>query len=160
MVRAILGWALVSLGGVLLAGCGGSSTINTVPVSGTVTNNGAPLEGADVIFHPTTESGQSASGRTDAQGKFTLRTYVSPSENPEGAIPGDYTVTVTKVESSSAGMTPEQMMEKMAAGGGPKSAPNFAAKSAIPEQYRDPQKSGLTAKVPEGGVEDLKFDLK
>jgi hypothetical protein len=159
MFKVTLGWPVAGVVVVLFAGCGAKSTVSTVPVSGTVTFNGAPLEGADVILHTTSEGGHNASGRTDSQGKFTLSTYISPSENPEGALPGSYKVSISKMEAST-GTTPEQMMQKMATGGGPKAAPDFEPKSAIPEKYRDPTTSGLTATVPEGGDQAMTIDLK
>jgi len=50
-----------------LAGCGGKPAgyPDTAPVNGTITLDGAPLEGASVSFSPV--DGRSSSGKTDAQ---------------------------------------------------------------------------------------------
>jgi len=58
-----------------IVGCGGStSTVATVPVTGTVTLDGKPVEGAAVSFAPKTKGCRAAFGRTDASGKFKLTT--------------------------------------------------------------------------------------
>lgn len=58
---------------VLLCGCGPSRP-TTVPVSGTVLLDGEPVESAAVIFS-SVEGGRPATGITDAQGRFRLRTF-------------------------------------------------------------------------------------
>ncbi len=69
-----------------LTGCGASY----VPVNGVVKLDGAPVEGATVVF--TTEDGNhSFSGFTDANGEFSLGGGAKP-----GALPGTYKVTVVK----------------------------------------------------------------
>src|SRR5438094_249318 len=70
---------------------------DVVPVSGRVTLNGKPLAGADVIFQPrgNTEAprpaGTGSIGRTDEQGRFSLR-MVKPDQ--PGAVVGDHSVTI------------------------------------------------------------------
>ena len=76
----------------VVLGCSGHpDRPETYPVSGTVLLNGKPLEGADVAFYPKTTgpASKSAGGRTDAQGLFSLQTYFSPTDNPEGALAGE-----------------------------------------------------------------------
>lgn len=85
---------------ILLAACGGCGgreyeTIPTFPVSGQVTVNGAPAQGAIVTLHPETPQPGTKyplmpSGKVNAEGAFQLTTY----EGPDGAPPGDYTVTI------------------------------------------------------------------
>lgn len=81
---------MVALAGVGLSamGCGGSKR-TLVPVTGTVMYNNAPVEGATVTF---SSSSITAFDSTDAEGKFSLKT-----RQGEGAEPGKYTVTVSKV---------------------------------------------------------------
>lgn len=62
----------VSLLTLQLTGCG---RVNDQPelgqVTGTVTLDGAPLKGIEVVFFP--DSGRPARGKTDAEGKYELR---------------------------------------------------------------------------------------
>src|SRR5687768_4724922 len=82
----------------LLAGCGDKSVAGRPPVypaSGQVVYKGQPLEGAFVSFTPTEGKTHGASGRTDAEGRFTLTTF----DPGDGAPAGRYRVTVTKAKS-------------------------------------------------------------
>src|SRR5713226_3122156 len=94
MMRVIrLGGSALVLAAVLAgSGCGGAKKL--VKVEGKVTLDGAPLDGAMVKFMPQGGSGQPATGLTGTDGKFRLTTYVTG----DGALPGDYSVTITKVE--------------------------------------------------------------
>lgn len=76
----------------IAAGCDGRSV---VPVSGRVTLNGLPLNNAVVLFQPFDRDnpGTGSSGRTDADGRFTLR-QIHP-DRP-GAWPGWHHVTITR----------------------------------------------------------------
>jgi hypothetical protein len=85
----------------LLNGCSGKLPI--VPVSGTVTLDGKPLEGFQVFFQPihgeTSKPMLTASGLTNAHGKFTLKTV---EENPrKGVSVGEYRVTIGWVDPDS-----------------------------------------------------------
>lgn len=59
-----------------------------------VTQDGAPLEGADVIFHAQDEANKkyTPSGRTNEKGEAKIKTY-----GFEGVPAGEYKVTVTKL---------------------------------------------------------------
>jgi hypothetical protein len=80
----------------LFAGCHGR--VATVPVSGRVRLGGEPLAGATVIFQPvadpesTTAPASGSAGKTDADGRYTLR-LIAPDQ--PGAVPGKHTVTIT-----------------------------------------------------------------
>ena len=66
-----------------------------VAVSGIITLDGAPLHGAIVWFYPMEPGGRSAAaGRTDATGRFSLKTLRKNRYAISGALPGYYTVTV------------------------------------------------------------------
>lgn len=156
-------WALF---GVILAvvagleGCG-SGRPKTVPVTGVVTLDGKPIEGANVTFYPDTGEtagagaqqkkadgpGRPATGTTDKDGKFTLKTF----EPGDGALPGKYKVAIIKKEVTgfladkdglSGGIAPEGVKENW----------------IIPPKYADPNKSGLTAEV-KSGMQPLEFKL-
>lgn len=81
----------------LVAGCGPNGPA-VVPVSGRVTLDGAPLVGATLTFQPITDGSPTSTtaavgsyGRTDAEGKYTLR-LIDPDQ--PGAIVGKHTVTI------------------------------------------------------------------
>ena len=71
-------------------GC--SSSNKPVEVNGVVLLDNEPVAEATVLFIPDGNVGQPAHGMTDENGKFQLTTF---KEN-DGAIPGNYKVTVTK----------------------------------------------------------------
>jgi hypothetical protein len=130
----------------LLAGC--DSGPKLVPAGGTVTYNGKPVPGADVVFMP--DAGSSPSiGRTSDDGRFTLSTGGKP-----GVPPGGHKVAITAVrqkravsEAESIGMTSEQI------------AANH--ESIIPIKYNNLISSGLTASVADKSQNnEFAFDLK
>jgi hypothetical protein len=78
-----------------LAGCFGPKepfVPDLVPVTGKVTYHGNPVVGAYVAFHPVgpTDVAEAAFGETNSSGQFTLKMQ----DYGEGAIPGEYVVTV------------------------------------------------------------------
>jgi hypothetical protein len=118
------------------AGCSGSGLSGTAPVTGKVTYNGQPVEGAVVSFLGEGEGARVATAISGAGGAYELMTV-----DEEGAMPGKYAVTVTKSE---AAVGASQSMEEAA-----KSlAPPPVAKELLPAKYGDP------AQTP------LKFDVK
>jgi len=154
MPRLILAFAfwMFCLAG---SGCSSGSAIpKAFIVTGTVNYQGKPVDGAEVTFTPVTESKdtRAASGKTGADGKFTLKTYYDPQHELTGAIPGEYAVTVTKKDSS--GPSQAEMMEMMKAG-----KPVPAPKDALPAKYATPQQSGLQRSVKAGEKNDFPLDL-
>ncbi len=73
-----------------LAGCGGDQ-FPVVPVTGTITLNGAPLEGALVEFQPLDMQGSPSYGATDAAGKYELVF----SQSRKGAWVGEHVVRIS-----------------------------------------------------------------
>ena len=142
------------LGGVVLIlatiGCGGTKLPNAVSVSGTVAYQGKPVAGAQIVLINADEKGKPASGVTDAQGSFSVQTYVDATQ-VKGAMPGSYKVTVTKTEQST--LSSEEMM-KAAAGGKPASPKNL-----LPATYASPATTNLTAEVKQGKTVSLKLEL-
>src|SRR5262245_38938119 len=88
-VSLVAGLILLSALG---AGCGGKYT--PVPVSGVVTLDGAPVEGATVLFYAVGDEkdGRPAHGTTNKAGEFRLSTL----GKEDGALPRRYKVVVTK----------------------------------------------------------------
>lgn len=139
----------------LLSGCGNSDTgkekrpARTI-VSGVVSLKGAVVEGATVTLHPA-QKGHGAFGVTDKAGKFTLGTF----EKNDGAVPGEYKVSIKKIEAASSGSQP-----KPDDPGYDPNAPEVPPKNLLPEKYADFNSSGLTATVGSSSISDLKFDLQ
>jgi len=68
------------------------SVEGAVRIAGTVTLDGAPVAGINVILHPRNRGeGQEAGGMTDHRGRFTVTTGNDPIGR--GAVPGEYDVT-------------------------------------------------------------------
>jgi hypothetical protein len=142
-----------------------NSNLGTVPVSGTVKLNGQAEDGAVVSLSPKDAGLRVAVGKTDASGNFQLMTQ----EPGDGAMPGNYLVTITKSEGAPAPAaapgsgTPTDFNNtasldaaykaKEAAGGTP------PPKDLLPAKHKNPTTSGLTAEIPPGGRKDLNFEL-
>ena len=140
-VRVVL---CVALFPVAFAGCDNSvAGPATVAVTGTVSSGGTPLEGANVIFHPIVESGQTLASQsvTDAQGRFEMSTHVGAGKFKPGIVPGKYAVAITKLDTASIATT---------------LAP---PKDLLPKKYAHPKTSGLVAEVIEGQENEFEFAL-
>jgi mannose-6-phosphate isomerase-like protein (cupin superfamily) len=94
-------------------------------VSGTVTFNGEPLSNAVLTF--VSRKGLAATGVTDKQGRYVLTTF----EENDGAVPGQYRVTIATRSAPSSKRTRD-------------------ASATIPAKYSNPQTSELECEVREG----------
>jgi hypothetical protein len=142
--------ALCFLAILAICGCGPTNP-STTPVTGTVTYNGSPVEGATVAFTPTSDAGHVATGVTDSAGKFALTTF----EKGDGAVVGSYTVAISKTETT-GGMTADEEHEAVNAGQEVKEAETI---QYLPAKYSNAATSGLTAEFTEGGSNDFTFPL-
>jgi hypothetical protein len=102
-VRLLLSFVFVFLL-ITLQGCGGRSY---APVSGTVTLDGKPVAKAVVTFIPlpdpgSKEAGDSASGKTNEKGEYTLQTY-TPRGMKDGAQVGKHKVSISQQETRGEG---------------------------------------------------------
>lgn len=90
------GWLLMAflLGFIGLVGCG-SAGPDVQMISGVVTLDGRPVNGATVIFVPEAD-GLMAAGRTNAEGLFVLNASVGKKFG-RGTTEGDYIVTLSKL---------------------------------------------------------------
>lgn len=151
---------------VLLTGCGGGGLeLDTVPVTGTVSQGDKPVEGARVTFSPE-GAGHAAAGVTDAAGKFTLTTVTSG----DGAVPGQYRVAITKYEQRTDTIAPgetdidaiyaaaEEAGEDLSGMGG-RGEDLSGPKNLLPMKYQDAATSGLSASVTADGENDFPFNL-
>jgi hypothetical protein len=131
---------------VCLAGCDRGPKL--VPVTGIVKYKSAAVPGADVVFVPEGD-GQTAIGRSDEQGRFTLMTGGRP-----GALTGSYTVSITAArpkrtvsEAEAVAMSSEQIAANR--------------EDLVPVKYNNPISSGVTAKVEaDAKANEFVFDLK
>jgi hypothetical protein len=77
-----------------VAGCG-TSEPETVPVTGVVTLDGQPVDGAAVVLmSQVAGSGNAARAVTNADGTFTLATF----KDDDGVRPGQYKAIVKKAD--------------------------------------------------------------
>ena len=140
-----LPWAvIVTAFALTVSGCGGDGKVR---VSGVVTLDNQPIEGAIVTFIPTDkEKGAIAHGTTDKEGNFKLTT----TKPDDGAFPGEYKVTVVYAEGAEP---PPSKGLKEAFTGFEKaqSEKRKAAKYRIPGKFTDPNKTDLKQKVPADG---------
>ena len=140
-----------------LCGCGGSKTIK---VKGNVTFDGKPLPNSVVKFFPTKEGGREATGVTDGNGAFQLETF----SHADGALPGDYKVTVVYQEPVADTETPTlqkgQSMKTMwdATQKRMKEQQKKPPKFVIPAKYSDQKGTPLQQKVPPDGP--VLFELR
>ena len=117
-----------------LPGCG-DGLPERVPVSGLVVYRDEPVAGAHVVFTPS--NARPASARTDADGRFMLRTF----QPADGAVLGTHLVTISKF------------------GGGNPDDPYAPRQSVLPTKYRRTSTSGLLAEVTADGKNDFTFEL-
>ena len=140
---------------VLLAGCSkGPKLPKVAAVSGRVTYQGEPLSDAQITFNNTDQDGFAATGITDADGEYTLKTYIDATHELSGAVPGNYYVTFTKVEETGGSDMDQMKAASDAAAKGGVTGP----KSAIPERFGQPT-SAKKAKVEAGKPNTIDFQL-
>ena len=150
-----------------LAGCGTSGP-SLYQAGGTVKYKGTAVEGADVTF--VYDDGQSASGLTDAAGKFTL--VYAGSGGKKGTALGKGNFVVKKIKAEKVAGVPEgkqkmdptemmKLMQKKADENKPKEgapAPTGPA-NELPAKYADPKTSGLAREIKTSG-NDFALDLE
>jgi hypothetical protein len=136
-----------------LVGCsrgGGSGPFATV--SGTVKYNGAPVDGAKVLFVGTTESKEGRdqfSTITDSSGKY----MIAGVGKVPGIPPGMYKVVITKLTVKSGAKVPEDFdLTQLEMSG--------LGVNALPKEYGSPETTKLTATVEAGKNENMNFELK
>jgi hypothetical protein len=144
-------WILAGLVATVLPGCGGGPTL--VPVHGTVTINGKPLEGATVAFAPEQGNAVDTPGTdvTGPEGNYKLM-Y----QGRSGIAPGKYRVAISKLEAKAGVVIPENfkkdpMMAKMAG----------LTKETLPDSATGQATEGSFAReVKDSGDNQFDFDVK
>ena len=143
-VRLVMVTLLLSLG--TLTGCGPDRP-PLGDVSGTVTHDGEPLAQGTITFE--------VPGARPARGEIVDGKIVNLStyEAGDGVPVGAASVAITSTVQTSTVTEPSASDD---APGGPSGMPEY--KSLIPQEYANPQSSGLTATIEEG-ENALSFDL-
>ncbi len=136
----------------LVLGCG-KEAYQYVPVSGVVTMNNKPLPNVMVVFQPVgtgsnPNPGPGSSGKTDAQGRYTLKVVASSPR--DGAVVGRHKVQIYPPDGSE-----DLVIDKEV--GSPDDAPPSKPVPLVPSRYHD--MSTLTFEVPAGGTDQANFAL-
>ncbi|QDS90205.1 hypothetical protein EC9_44120 [Rosistilla ulvae] len=140
----------------LVAGCGDIGTwsdsrqVMLYPVSGIVTLDGQPVEGAQVIFQPAGESQQNllGTGETDASGRFSLVTV----QAGEGAVAGTHNVSVSKRVVTGVNTDADVDLEIF--------VPSVTEENQLPEIYNAFETSGLTFDVSDQQATEISIALE
>lgn len=140
--------------GVLAAGCGSDDGPDLVPAGGTVTYNGSTVPNATVSFVP--EAGAMATGVTDEQGKFSLKTA-----GKDGAVVAKHKVTIVALEGGTAAATemPDPAADPTAFAQAYEQASEKLEppKSLVPEKYTNTYGTTLSYDVTADG--ENQFDI-
>src|SRR5262249_45836482 len=145
LVRSAVFVALVAA-----VGCsGGGGQFATV--SGVVTQNNAPVDGAKVTFYSTVQAegqqGGVCSVLTDSSGKY----LISAVGNNPGLPPGMYKVTIVKLDQK-GNLPPDFDAGQMEASG--------MATNKLPKDYENLNTTKLSVTLEAGKNEHKDFDLK
>lgn len=136
-----------------LSGCGSEGGPETVSVSGKVSVDGKPIEGAQVNFF-SEEHNFVSTGVTDADGAYQL--YA-------GAVPGENKVWISKMPPGGPAGDPEEnpeidpgQIEAMSEAEFPTEA---VGNEELPAKFSDPDQTVLKFMVPEDGSDKADFKL-
>ncbi len=142
--RVVLIGAVVLCG--IIAGCGSGGYVrqreSTVAAAGVLLFQGKPLEYFQVMLTP--ETGTSAVGVTDEQGKFSLGT----NQPGDGALAGQHKVSVVYI--GPPGGSYDGINDF---------SPPPPPKVKIPAKYGNAATSPVRVEIPKNGNKDLKIEL-
>jgi hypothetical protein len=140
-----------------MAGCSGGKGSGTfATVSGVVTQDGAPLDGAKVSFYSTVDvdGKKSAYGAlTDSTGKYLI---AAVGKDP-GIPPGMYKVTITKPAVKGGNLPPDYDAAQAEAAALTSGSP---ATIAALKDYENPNTTKLSVTLQPGKNENVDFRLK
>lgn len=149
----------------LSVGCGGSGSLGTVPVTGSVTLDGEPVEGASVVFSPVTAEGRAAAAKTGPDGKFKLTTQATD----DGAVPGSYKVAITKYDREIMQVDADETDMDALYGAAEAAGTDLtgsgednlgAPQNLLPEKYKSPNTSGFDVEVQKDGENNFTLELQ
>ena len=140
----------------LISGCGNKSKLKgLVPASGVVMFENAPVEGASVMFAPTSGAGpqRTATTTTDAKGRFFMMTL-----NPgDGVFPGEYSVSISKTEPAGEAK-PSYAIDGTVVEGREQRDGRY--RNLLPEKYSVAKDSGLNVTISPKGDKKIEFLLE
>jgi hypothetical protein len=126
-------------------GCNKNNVIPTESVTGVVTLDGQPFEGASITFVPKS-AGTSAYARSGKGGYYALQTLQGAPD--KGTTVGEYAVVVTKSEAVPSGETKKNSYGE--------DVPEMISKSLLPEIYSSSDTTPLTFQV---NIGTNKYDI-
>lgn len=154
--------ACLLVGLVCFAGCG--SDDGHRKVTGKVTMNGEPVDGAALMFYAQDSTGEGGGGKTDASGNYSI---TAPSAVKGGLFPGEYKVTIAKYSEvvdedqqafESGEITYDELQERKAAKGPYGKAE--VGELLTPAQYSNTNATPLTVTVTDDPKQNVfDFDL-
>ena len=119
----------------------------TYPTRITILKDGKPVEGATLSLVPMDPNNKnSAYGLTDANGVCNVTSF----ETGDGAVPGEYTVTVRKVEEVREAAPTEE---------NPEDTKVVSTTEIVPKKYNSSNSSGLKITVSESGDNTAEFNV-
>lgn len=134
------------LAGILLvAGCGGGTNKELIPVTGKVTLDGKAAPHSLVTFSPVGDTkGNGGSGKADAEGRYEAMTP----QGHKGLHPGKYKVVISRrLHPDGSPMRPDEMPIES------------QARETLPPRWSSPETTVLTAEV-SADKATADFDLK
>lgn len=158
--KSIIAWFMMGAVVSILLGCG---IPNLGQVSGTVTYDGEPLDGATVSFMPEDSTGVFAVATTDEQGRYVLAAPIKKGMI-QGALAGKYRVTISKkgvkpdpdeVLFEQKKITYDELQTRMGRKG-ESAAETF---DMIPSRYGNADSSGIQVEVIAKIQNEFNFDL-
>lgn len=129
----------------VMSGCGGGGGAGRpklAPAAGVAKFKGQPIHDATITFYP--EKGPVAVGRTDADGKFAVKT-----NGQLGAVVGKNKVTVIEDSNKPEAEIPPAGADAM----------KYAISSTFSKKYTDPNTTDLVIDIPTEGNTELVLDL-
>ncbi len=152
MSKKFVAFCAAALVAVVAVGCGKNNKPGDMGELGgcvvKVTQDGKPLEGADVIFHAQDEANKkyTPSGRTNEKGEAKIKTY-----GFEGVPAGEYKVTVAKLVIEEGTTTQDEDGADVVERG--------AEYQVVADEYRNVDTTPLTVTITDPMTEVPVFDV-
>ena len=147
-------WMFLACSVLFFSGCKEKNPLGAAFVTGTVTLDGNPIPWASVTFYPKSESLPLASGKSNEKGIYLLTPVGGI--GGEGALEGDYLVTLSKSDISEA-----EMYDLGGTSIGASSTSGITTKKqpgdVFPQKYTKAKTSGFDVKVVKGKKNQLDF---